>query len=254
MRFKIEDQYKPMQPLLLTLLGNFKLEGVLIGTERRNAVKYFERDGRLINIKYFKKPHFINKIVYQYFRKSKAERSFLHAKLLLNNNLGTPEPIAFIEERDNIGLTKSYYISEHLIPDFTLKKVLEDNRFPDRKLIIQQYTQFVVTLQDKGFEFLDNTANNFLICQTTPGKYTFYIVDLNRMRINQTLTPERRIRNFERLRADEQIISFISEELAVVLKMPSQKVITKLQTYSMQYNSRLMKRKGLKNKMKFWKK
>jgi hypothetical protein len=42
-------------------------------------------------------PHLINKIVYKKFRKSKARRSYEYATLLLDKGIGTPQPIAFLE-------------------------------------------------------------------------------------------------------------------------------------------------------------
>ena len=96
------------------MIGNFTTTGILFGDGQRNKIKLFELEGKTINIKSFKIPNLKNKIAYKYFRKSKARRSFEFATILLEKGIGTPQPIAYFENHDFIGLKDSYYISEHL--------------------------------------------------------------------------------------------------------------------------------------------
>ena len=49
-------------------LDRFNNEGELIGTGYRNVIKVLEVDGVKYNIKAFKVPNVINKIVYRFFR------------------------------------------------------------------------------------------------------------------------------------------------------------------------------------------
>jgi hypothetical protein len=95
-------------------INNFNSKGILFGDGQRNKIKLFEVDGKIINIKSFKTPHLINKIAYKYFRNPKARRSFEYATTLLEKGIGTPQPIAFFENYDAVGLKDSYYVSEQL--------------------------------------------------------------------------------------------------------------------------------------------
>ena len=52
----------------------------------------------------YSKPNFINSLIYGYLRKSKAQRSFEYAKILLSKNIGTPQPFAFYENKTIFGL------------------------------------------------------------------------------------------------------------------------------------------------------
>ena len=90
---------------------------------RRNSIKVVEKDGKKLNVKSFKRPNYINRYVYMSLRKSKAERSFKYAEKLIEMGIGTPKPIAFAEESINGALTKSFYISEHLDYDFTIRDI-----------------------------------------------------------------------------------------------------------------------------------
>ena len=89
--------YEYLQPQFDSLLENFKTSGELIGSEKRNVIKVFEIEELAVNIKSFKKPNFLNSFIYGYLRKSKAQRSFEYAKILLSKNIGTPQPFAFYE-------------------------------------------------------------------------------------------------------------------------------------------------------------
>src|SRR6187431_379834 len=82
--------------------------GILFEDGKRNVIKLFESEGMTMNIKSFKIPSLINKITYRYFRKSKARRSYEYAMLLLEKGIGTPQPIAYFENYNWMGLKDSY--------------------------------------------------------------------------------------------------------------------------------------------------
>ena len=92
----INDKYFSFQEKINLCIKNFDREGKLI-KDSRNTVKVFRIDDLYINIKRFKRPNFINRLVYTFFRSTKACRSFLYANKLLDYNILTPDPIAYIE-------------------------------------------------------------------------------------------------------------------------------------------------------------
>ena len=107
--FEINPKYKYLEKDILNIPSIFDKTGTII-QDNRNVIKILEIKGLLLNVKSFKQPHFINRIAYTYFRKSKAYRSFQYANKLIENNISTPEPVAYIEIIDGL-LTKSFYIS-----------------------------------------------------------------------------------------------------------------------------------------------
>ncbi|MBC7493800.1 MAG: Kdo domain containing protein, partial [Flavobacterium sp.] len=68
---------------LLNLVANFETDGELFVKGSRNTIKLFTINGLRLNIKSFRKPGFIKKIIYKYFRISKAKRSFEFGNKLL---------------------------------------------------------------------------------------------------------------------------------------------------------------------------
>ena len=95
---KINSSYHNIEKQIINCVKNFNVLGELLVAGNRNTIKLFFVDDRLtLNIKSFKKPFIINQIIYGYLRKSKAKRSFEHAKILIDKGIGTPNPIAFSE-------------------------------------------------------------------------------------------------------------------------------------------------------------
>ena len=132
-------------------------------------------------LNHLKKPNFLNALVYGYIRKSKAERSFEYAQILLRKNIGTPQPYAFYEKKTLLGLSESYYFSEQQDIDLMFRNLIFDPNYPNRVEIIKQSANFFYKIHNLGIEFIDNTAGNILITKVGENEYNFYLVDLNRM-------------------------------------------------------------------------
>jgi hypothetical protein len=239
---------------VLYFINNFNSEGILFGDGQRNKIKLFELEGKTINIKSFKIPHFINKIAYKFFRKSKARRSFEYATTLLEKGIGTPQPIAFFENYNFIGLKDSYYVSEHLQCDLTFRELVEIPDFPDHDNILRQFTQFSFALHEKGIEFLDHSPGNTLIKKNTDGNYDFFLVDLNRMDFHETMDFDSRMKNLRRLTPKKEMIAVMSNEYSKLYPVQSEsEIFEKMWFYTNDFQVRFAKKRLLKKKLKFWK-
>ena len=76
----------------------------------RNILKRMGLGSVDVVVKSFKQPHIINRIVYSFFRQSKAARSYIYSMKIQQYGFNTPEPIAMIEQHQNGLLSHSYYI------------------------------------------------------------------------------------------------------------------------------------------------
>jgi len=235
-------------------INNFNSEGTLFGDGQRNKIKLFELEGKTINIKSFKIPHLINKIAYKYFRKSKARRSFEYATTLLEKGIGTPQPIAFFENQDFIGLADSYYVSEHLQCDLTFRELVEIPDFPDNENILRQFTQFSFDLHEKGIEFLDHSPGNTLIKKIVEGKYDFFLVDLNRMEFHDNMDFDSRMKNLSHLTPKKNMVAVMSNEYSKLYTAQTEdEIFEKMWFYTNDFQERFAKKRLLKKKLKFWK-
>jgi len=220
MKIVVAAPYKKNQ--IQTVLNGIHKNGKIV-YKGRNTVKSVIVGKENWNIKIFKTPPLINKIVYHFFRKSKAQRSYEFANLLLDKGFLTPKPIAYAEKKRGLFLLDSYYISEQLNYDLTFRELLTDINYPDRKNILEQFAEFTYNLQVAGIYFIDHSPGNTLIIKTKKNKYEFYLVDLNRLHFDH-LNYETRIQNFARLSLTDEMIEIIAAKYAAISNRDFEKV------------------------------
>lgn len=205
MKVVITDIYQPLEVGLRKIIETFDDTGESIYDGTRNALKKFPLQDKEVIVKAFKKPNLVNKIVYRFFRSSKAERSFIYAKKLASLNIGTPKAVAYFENSSSLFFKDSYYISEFLDSDLTYRELITIPNYPDKEIILQQFTAFTKQLHDNGVLFKDHSPGNTLIKKIGEGSYAFYLVDLNRMEFKD-LTYRERIANFARLTPEKEMV------------------------------------------------
>jgi hypothetical protein len=249
----INKGFKSKQIELKNCVKNFNSYGVLFGDGQRNKIKLFELEGKTINIKSFKIPNLINKIAYKYFRKSKARRSYEFAERLLENGIGTPQPIAYYENFDFLGLKESYYVSEHIDCDLTFRELVEIPDYPDNENILRQFVKFSFDLHEKGIEFLDHSPGNTLIKKAADRNYNFFLVDLNRMEFHEAMSFETRVKNLSRLTPKKEMIFIMSQEYAKLYSKSVVEVFEKMWGYTKEFQEKYHRKRRLKKKLFCWK-
>lgn len=255
MKYQISATYKSFEVKINECFEDFHSKGVLFSDGKRNKIKLFELEGKTVNIKSFKIPNLINVIAYRYFRKSKARRSFEFATTLLKKGIASPEPIAFLENYNWIGLKDSYYASEHLETDLTFRELVDDSDYPNHETILRQFTIFCFDLHEKGIEFLDHSPGNTLIKEVSQNQYKFFLVDLNRMNFHKTMDFDKRMANFCRLTPKSEMLSVMSNEYSKHYIHKSESAIfEKMIFYTQHFQLAFSRKQKLKKKLKFWKK
>lgn len=238
---------------LQNILDNFDNSGKLFIAGNRNSIKLFEYEGITINVKAFKVPNWFNKIIYKYFRDSKAKRSYNYATLLLEKGIGTPKPIAFYEQKSFLGLEKSFYISQHLEFDLMFRDLVENNNYPDKDIILKQFMAFCYKLHQNGIEFKDHSPGNTLIKKEGENEYSFYLVDLNRMIFHHEMTFEQRMKNLSRLTPYQDMIQIMSKEYANLSGEEEDLVFDTLWKYTSEFQYKFYRKKRIKNKLRLCK-
>jgi len=239
---------------IINIIDNFNTSGLVFGDGNRNVIKLFDLDSIKLNVKSFKKPHLLNSIIYRYFRKSKARRSFEYANRLLENQIGTPQPIAYVESTSVFGLKKSFYVSEHLECDLTFRELVQIPEFPENEIILRQFIRFTYSLHQKGIEFLDHSPGNTLIKKNGNENYDFFLVDLNRMRFHNTMSFDVRMKNLCRLTNKEEMVKIMSKEYAIISGESEELIFTTLWKKTTEFQNQYFRKRRLKKKLKFWKK
>ena len=237
---------------ILEIIAAFNSSNELIADGKRNIIKNVFYNNQKLTVKSFKKPHIINSIVYKFFRKSKAERSYRFAKILTSEGIGTPNPIGYVEYYNFLGITNSYYISSFVECDLTFRELNKDFNYYESEDILKAFTNFTFNIHEKNILFHDHSPGNTLIKKNN-SNYDFYLVDLNRMSFKK-LTFNERIVNFSRLTTHHKIIKIISEEYAKLIEADKSAVYEIMNTSIQNFQRKFQNKKRLKKKLKFWKK
>lgn len=253
MKFIVNPQYTQYKDILSDFILNFDTSGVMFCDGKRNKIKLFEFENTIVNVKSFKVPNLINRIIYKFVRKSKAKRSFEYANRLIELGIGTPQPITFAEKYTSLGLGRSFYVCEHLEVNLTFRELVEIPDYPDYDTILSQFVSFCFQLHEKGVEFLDHSPGNTLIKKVTDGKYAFFLVDLNRMNFLNEMNFEQRMKNLSHLTPRKDMVAQMSLEYSKLYTSQSESNIFRtMWTYTEKFQKKFHQKIRLKKKLKFW--
>lgn len=227
-KIMVNPNFLQIKGILDSLPETFRNNKGAVIYKGRNELRQIEYKGKQYVAKsFYTNP--INRFVYGIFRKSKAERSYLHALKLREIGVGTPEPVAFMDIRKWGVLEDSYYLScrsdcPHVYVDiFSHKFACEDE-------LMREIGRNVAIMHDNGLAHLDFGRGNILFRETTEGKVKIDIVDLNRMYFGE-LSMEKGCKNLERLPANPRQHRLIAEEYAKVRGFDADRCYELIRTY-----------------------
>ncbi len=181
MKTVINPVYAQLEAELLNVVaGNYTPE--VVYCNKRNKVEKISIDGKDFVIKTFKIPHIINRVIYRFFRMSKACRAYEYALRLLESGVETPCPVAYFEKYRKGLFKQGVFISEY-VPYKLLENLYEDvDSFDERESILSDFIDYLHYLHEKGIVPMDmNAGNIFYYKNESAGKYNFAITDINRI-------------------------------------------------------------------------
>lgn len=141
----------------------------------RNIIYRKNVEGIDLTVKCFKTPSLVNRGAYTYLRKSKARRAYENALRLQKMGIGTPEPIAYIEEYEGGLIKKSFYICKMLVGVQDLRYWNEKENCEE---VMDLTAKFIYELHKKGIWHKDFSPGNILY----DNQFKFYLIDINRMK------------------------------------------------------------------------
>ena len=210
-RQEIHPDFTEFQTDIADIAQEFSRSGETIH-KARNELKIMPLHGIETVVKAFKIPHMLNRIVYAYFRDSKAKKSYENALKLERLHVNTPKPIAYIEFIRFGLFERSYYISRYEPYDFTIREVFH-HKVADTETILRQFAAFSYDLHVKGVWHVDFSLGNILIRKEETG-YRFFLVDINRMEFRD-IAPKEGLKNFNKFWAkDREDLRIIAREYA----------------------------------------
>jgi len=211
----------------------------------RNELKEIHYAGVNTIVKSFKVPHLLNKIIYTYFRDSKAKRSYEYS---LRISSFVPKAIGYVEFYKNGLLDTSYFISEKFEYTYTIREALKkklNKTDAQYDAIYKAFAKFTFDLHENNIFHDDYSPGNILIKETQQG-LEFKIVDINRMSFN-VLTESKRAQNFEKLWALDDILKVMADEYTKFYSSSDAKIFKKSVLYFSNKNKKI---KNFKKRLK----
>ena len=236
---------KKYEELILNIKQYFNDNTNKILFNKRNIIKLIDFHEEKYVIKSFKIPHIINKIVYNFFRDSKAKRSYFNSIKLESLGINTPKPIGYIEFNSLLFFKDSYYISEFFDYDFEIRDVFNNKDFENRNQILKEFVKFTFELHQKGVYHIDYSPGNVIIKQNN-NNYEFSIIDVNRMKfINFDI--DSRMKNFSKMTFDKDDNKLIINEYSKYSDIEYDSLKEKLNFYLEEQKKYLDRKKQIKN-------
>ncbi|MFA6872720.1 MAG: hypothetical protein WCQ86_01880 [Bacteroidaceae bacterium] len=194
MKIHIHPNYSKYDSFIRNIPSqNYKVEKVYCN--KRNTVERVRIGDSLFVVKKYKRPTLANCVIYTWFRKSKARRSFEYAEKLLEEGIATAEPVAYIEIKKFGFFHTGYFISK-FIPHPTLNEI-DGLKEEDLDLAKKDFIQFTADLHKRNIIPLDYNKGNIFFYKEGE-HFNFALVDINRIRFGKT-NLKTQVKAFEQL-------------------------------------------------------
>lgn len=176
MRVVVSPEYQSLNEWLLQIPRLFSDNQGELLFSGRNQIRLFEVHGEKFVVKRFKRNDIFKTLIYTFFRKSKARRSYENAVELRKRGFHTPSEIAYIECTTCGLVTQVYYVCAYTDGQPIRPRLIEQEPF-DESLAVA-YARYVASLHEAGVLHRDLNPTNVLV----DAENHFELIDINRMR------------------------------------------------------------------------
>jgi tRNA A-37 threonylcarbamoyl transferase component Bud32 len=231
----METVINPTYSILNSFVANiptlFDQEGELVYAAR-NQLKRYSVEGYDIIVKRYKVPHLINRIVYTFFRPSKAKRAYEYALKLLELGVNTPAPIAYIEQKSFGLLNHGYFISIYEKDYTDIRALMTGAQTNDA--LLQELSSYIAEFHNKGVLHFDMSPGNILY-KEVDNHFDFTLIDINRMQFLTTIPNKKRFKSFKRLSENKAVLTKIAKLYASAAKLDETEAVYKINNYCTEF-------------------
>lgn len=240
----INPSYQSLGGFIESLPGIFPNEGRVVYSGR-NLIKCFNIDGMIINVKRYHKPMLFNRLAYTLIRPSKAKRAYDYALRLMELNVATPAPIAYIECYSAGLLAESYFVSIQIDESYHTIYELAKGKLDDYSDVYEALGRYTANLHKLGVYHKDYSPGNILY-RRNKGEVEFVLIDINRMRFGPVSFDDG-CANFARIWGCEAAFRILSASYAESIGISVDKTTDMI----LRYRSRFWKRYSKRHPVEF---
>ena len=173
----VADDFKSHADFISALPGAFADgQGETI-YDQRNQIRRFTDRGQVFVVKRYKPVNALQRVVYTFFRKTKAARAYLFAQEFRRRGIDTPREVAYIETGSGRLFLTGYFVSLEAPGTETHLLLREVKDFSHE--LADAVARQILTMHSHGVLHGDLNLSNFL-CTEEDGQYRFTMIDINR--------------------------------------------------------------------------
>lgn len=234
MQIEISQAYTHLETFIREIPSLFDREGTTL-YRGRNEIKVFEVEGLSLNVKRFRKPHLINRIVYSYFRKPKAFKAYHNALEVIQRGFRTPFPVAYLVDHKQGLVDYSYFVSLQEPSDGEIREFWFSTGAGKDQFFLESFASFTAQLHEAAIFHLDYSPGNILYkYKEEAGEYQFSLVDINRMQF-QHVSLEEGAKNFCRLFEYDEAAKIVASRYANDRQFNATEFTTKMLYYKKEF-------------------
>lgn len=215
MKLVFSDTYREYADYIRQIPELFERgEGELLYSER-NEVRRMEHQGKVFIVKRYKRVNAIQRVVYTFFRKTKAARAYLFAQEFRRRGIDTPREIAYMETFSHGLFTVGYFVSEECL----WREVAIDlrNREDYDRDLGRAVIQHLVLMHSRGVLHGDLNLTNFLYRREADGHCRFMLIDINRSHFTDGMPSDSQcLRNLVRITHRRDLYEFLIRQYALL--------------------------------------
>lgn len=173
----VADDFKSHADFISALPGAFADGQGEIIYDQRNQIRRFTDRGQVFVVKRYKPVNALQRVVYTFFRKTKAARAYLFAQEFRRRGIDTPREVAYIETGGGRLFLTGYFVSLEAPGTETHLLLREVKDFSHE--LADAVARQILTMHSHGVLHGDLNLSNFL-CTEEDGQYHFTMIDINR--------------------------------------------------------------------------
>lgn len=177
MKTVISEDYSQHSDFLRSIPNLFADGQGEVVYSKRNEIRRFSHQGLTLMAKRYKRVNVLQRVVYTFFRPTKAERAYRFAKEFRLRGIDTPREVAYIETGSMGLFSVGYFISLETEGVETYLLLREVENFSHS--LADAVAAHVLKMHSKGILHGDLNLSNFL-CSERPDGYHFTMIDINR--------------------------------------------------------------------------
>ena len=247
MRIEVNPAYEHLRNFVLALPERFDREGTLIYDDR-NQIKKFVVGDEMVVVKRYRRPNFVQRVAYTFFRPGKARRAFHNGGRLIDLGFSTPVNMAYLETKHR-GLLEYGFLVTGVDDAPPIKERFEGPKPFDRRLA-RAFAEYAVRLHECGVLHDDLNCSNVQYVDKGEEGFAFSLIDINRMHFTEgwPALPDC-MENITRFTYKEDLFDFVARTY-IELRGMGQAELDMLYKIKRKHNFSRVRKKFMKKWMK----